>query len=558
MFELDTELEDIISGFAYVADDSDVELIVDLAPDLPGHVRGDSLRLRQVIVNLLGNAFKFTENGWVSIAAWVESSDIDTCTVRFEVTDTGIGIPEDAAESLFRPFSQADGSMTRKYGGTGLGLAISQKLVAAMGGGRIDIQSRPGKGSSMAFSARLERAPDSEATVISPLDALADVRVLVIEDNDVIRASIGAHFSDWGMAPTLVADVKDAVEVLRAGKPADEGKEAVDDADVDSDAGDSAEPDADDVSEPAEEPAGQGDIALILADMDPRDRESIELVKTMREQGLGDVPIVLMVALRDLSLSIDAGIHARLSKPIRPSQLQECVRAALLNETPAAQMHGTSSAGTPTILPNDASDANAPAVLVVEDNKINRIVMRALLRQLGFRADMAHGGHDALKALQASHRYSAVLMDCQMPEMDGYEATKRIRVIEEENGIPRIPIIATTAHAMKGDRERAIDAGMDDYVTKPIALEALREALVRCIKRANYASLNPDDDGAPPQETSSSAETSTQEPVVASSEPGETKRASSTPATASDATGDEAGRDVQSEPEAASGESDIG
>jgi len=196
------------------------------------------------------------------------------------------------------------------------------------------------------------------------------------------------------------------------------------------------------------------------------------------------------MALKDLSRSIDATIHARLSKPIRPSQLQECVRAALLHETPAAQMHAAKSEGTPTILPNDASDANAPVVLVVEDNKINRIVMRALLRQLGFRADMAHGGHDALDALQASHRYAAVLMDCQMPEMDGYTATSRIRAIEAENNIPRIPIIATTAHAMKGDRERALSAGMDDYVTKPIALAELRSALARCIKQANLVTTD--------------------------------------------------------------------
>jgi len=418
---------------------------------VPTRLVGDQGRLRQVLLNLVGNAIKFTESGSVTVEVACVSSAADHAVLRFEVTDTGLGMSEEAQSRMFQPFEQADSSTTRRFGGTGLGLAISRQIVELMGG-EIGVRSRLGEGSTFWFTARFacEPPPACEPAPVT----LRDGRVLVIEANAASRRILAYHLAAWDATVVTAAGAEEAIAAARV---------AVDDRRA---------------------------FDLVLADHDTLGSAGFDsFCATLRAlPGAAHVRVVGMVPVdRRTSLlpDIATGLAGVLSKPVRRDSLIEAARLALAGAdlTPAASAPPPASV-SPAATPPEAASGAPPAtvpesthphVLVVEDNLVNQRVARLLLGKLGVRIDLAGNGLEALQALERT-RYAAVFMDCQMPEMDGYEATARIRADSRLKGLR---VIAMTAHAMDGDRQRCLDAGMDDYVSKPMRPDELRAALER-------------------------------------------------------------------------------
>jgi PAS domain S-box-containing protein len=417
---------------------------------LPTHLVGDPGRLRQVLLNLLGNAIKFTEKGEVTVQVASVSRSAGHVVLRFEVIDTGLGMSEEAQARMFRPFEQADSSTTRRFGGTGLGLAISRQIVELMGG-EIGVRSRLGEGSTFWFTARFacESAPLAEPPV-----TLRDGRVLVVEGNTAVRRILADHLAAWDATVVTAASAEEALASTRV---AADDRRAFDLAVVDHDT------------------LGSSGFATFCAAL-------------RALPGAGHIRVIGLVPIdRRLDVSTEAvpGMAGVLSKPVRRDGLIEAVRLALAGAEVAAPVSPAPDSAGP-VLPIAAPVASAPAtpaivpkhaplVLVVEDNIVNQRVARLLLGKLGVRIDVANNGLEALQALERAS-YAAVFMDCQMPEMDGYQATARIRADGRYEGLR---IIAMTANAMEGDRQRCLDAGMDDYVSKPMRPEELRAALER-------------------------------------------------------------------------------
>ena len=394
-----------------------------------------------MLLNLASNAVKFTEEGEVVVAAHLEGeTELDgepAVVVRFEVTDSGIGIADEDQERLFAPFSQADSSTTRRYGGTGLGLAICRQLVEAMGG-EIGVDSTPGEGSAFWFTLPFALIPSGEMPDLrheNRDDDLAGTRVLVVDDNQTNRLILSDQLAAWGMHAAGVDGAVTALERLedgvRDGRPYD----------------------------------------LVVLDMCMPDVDGLETARRIHAHPqLTGVPMVLLTSGADVASheAAGAGIGSRLTKPVRLSHLH----GALGEVLHAARHHDQ---------PDVAVGAGAPTrgrVLVVEDNEINQLVAQGILEHLGFTVDVAENGQDALEAW-ARTAYDAVLMDCQMPVMDGFQATGEIR--RAEGPLRHTPIIAMTAGAMEGDRERCLDAGMDDYVSKPVAPADVEAALNRWV-----------------------------------------------------------------------------
>ncbi len=438
-FPLTTLVEDTLDLLAQRARSDDLELGCVVTPDLPATVRGDPARLRQVLLNLVNNALKFTHAGGV----WVRvSRGEDAGLVRFEVIDTGIGIEAGPLARLFQPFSQADTSTTRRYGGTGLGLVISKRLVEAMGGA-VGVESAPGRGSRFWFTIALQPAAVdavADAASAATAAALRVQRVLVVDERPLAREVLGAQLGAWGMTVDEAVDGDAALAWLR-GAP------------------------------PSERPA------VVLLAMQLPGQDGLEVAQAISDEpALAGLPRILLGPWGYLGLDAaarEAGIVACLTKPVRPTRLRAALARAL-GATPAE----SAEARAPVVAP-PAAPAVAPGlrILVAEDNRVNQLVVVRMLEKAGHHADLAANGREALEALGRAD-YDLVLMDCQMPELDGFAASRAIRAEESGTG-RRVPIVALTANAAQGDRERCLAAGMDDYLAKPITAERLRAALAR-------------------------------------------------------------------------------
>ncbi|MCX8157936.1 MAG: PAS domain-containing protein [Verrucomicrobiae bacterium] len=456
-FDVSEAVEGSVELLAERARAKGLELGCWIHPDVPPCLRGDPGRLRQVLANLLGNAVKFTERGEVYAEVGVVERGPKEVMLKFLVRDTGIGIPAEAQKRLFQAFTQADGSVTRKYGGTGLGLAISKKLVELMGG-QIGLSSQVGKGSEFWFTARFgigQGLPE-------PLDQaanLAGLRVLVVDDSDTNRRVLHHQCEAWQMEDQCVGDGVEAISTLRAA--ANKGQPF--------------------------------DIALL--DMQMPGMDGLTLARLIKSDPmLSGTRLVMLTSLGHRltpeTLS-QAGISAYLVKPVKQSRLYDCLVRVLAG--------GGARPQHTVALPRVESHAGLPRlrVLVAEDNIVNQRVTVRQLQKMGQVADAVANGVEAVKALRAVP-YDVVLMDCQMPEMDGYEATRIIR--QEEGARPerrRAYIIALTANALQGDREKCLAAGMDDYISKPVQVQALQAALQRAAEAMTRAAASPPPAAAP-------------------------------------------------------------
>jgi two-component system sensor histidine kinase/response regulator len=443
-FDLEDSLATTIRMLAPRADQKGLEVACDVRPDVPTALVGDPSRLRQIITNLIGNAIKFTEAGEVILRVETESQTEDDVLLHFSVSDTGIGIPSEKQQAVFAPFVQADGSMTRKYGGTGLGLAISSQLVALLGG-RIWLESEAGRGTTFHFTARFGLGKTSEARTIPDVAIdLRDMPVLVVDDNAVSRRILDAMLKRWLMKPMLAesgrAGLAAMEESRRAGQP----------------------------------------FPLVLLDGQMPDLDGFAVADEIKKDPeLAQATVMMLTSAGrrgDGARCREMGIAAYLVKPIRGSELLEAIRRALGNP---------SSGASPSKVITNHVLREMPGtlrILLAEDNVINRLVAVRLLEKRGHTITVAVNGREVLAALEnpTSGPFDVVLMDVQMPEMDGFEATAAIRHKEKTLGT-HVPIVAMTAHAMKGDRERCLAAGMDGYVSKPIQAGELFEAIARLV-----------------------------------------------------------------------------
>ncbi len=434
-FDVREMVEEVGQLVAETARRKGLELLASSHPDLPGAFLGDANRVRQVLMNLASNAVKFTEHGEVAIRTEADGERDGRVTVRFTVTDSGIGIAPESRDKLFEPFSQADASTTRRFGGTGLGLTISRQLVQAMGG-EIGLESEPGRGSTFWFTVPLERAGDAPGP--SSAGALDGLRTLVVDDNETNRLILDQQLKAWGTRPETVPDGVSALAALHR-------------------------------AQAAGEPFAIGILDHQMADMD-----GLELARTINtDPALSGLPLLLLSSGGDVSpdAARQAGIAARLTKPVRQSHLYDCLLRVVCADSPVP----VRSAPRPVVRPD--SELRGP-VLVAEDSEINQMVALGVLAKLGYRADVVANGAEAVAAV-ARTPYAAILMDCHMPELDGYQATAQIRAAEI-NGT-HTPIIAMTAGVLVEDRERVLAAGMDDYVAKPVRPDQLEAALSRWI-----------------------------------------------------------------------------
>ena len=432
-FNLRDSLDDTMKVLSLRAHQKGLELACQVLPDVPDRLRGDPTRLRQIVLNLAGNAVKFTSTGEVVLRVEREKETDDEFVLHFSVTDTGIGIPVDKQRSLFEAFTQGDSSTTRKYGGTGLGLAIAARLVEMMDG-RIWLESEPGRGSTFHFTARfsLATAPADKRRP-TDVDMLREVRVLVVDDNRTNRLILQESLLNWRMRPTLADGGQQATEFLELAKV-------------------------------------QGAMfRLVLLDAQMADMDGFTLAERIqRDPQLAGVIVVMLTSagLRgDGARCRELGIRAYLSKPIKQSDLLETIKRLLGPQNQTEEC-------TPLVTVHSLHEARKPlTILLAEDNEVNQKLAVRLLEKRGHAVVAADTGKAALEAL-AKQSFDLVLMDIQMPEMDGLEATIAIRESEKKSG-KHIPIIAMTANAMVGDKERCLAAGMDAYISKPLQIKEL-------------------------------------------------------------------------------------
>ncbi len=435
-FELPTVVESAVEMLAIKAREKNLGLMSFVSPDIPRNVRGDAGRLRQILLNLLGNAVKFTAQGEVIVRVNVIAQTKHDVTVQFSVSDTGIGISDAARARLFQPFTQADGSMTRRYGGTGLGLAISKRLIELMNG-EISVESVEGKGSTFWFTARLERATEPSPRQADP----RGLRVLVVDDIKTHRDIVTTYLSAWGMCAHGESNARDALKQLR----------------------DAA----------AREPYDLAIVDWRMPDMDGR-----ELARAIKQDpALAATRLILLTGFDERGSgaeSVNAGFDAYLTKPVRQSYLFDAIARVIAGDHQEPMKPAEKSPAAPVQMP-----ASGKHILLAEDNLINQKVALLQLGKLGYSAHTVANGREAVAfALNNADSFALVLMDCQMPEMDGFDATRAIRKAELLSG-HHIPIIAMTANAMEGDRDRCIAAGMDDYISKPVNLDNLNTMLQR-------------------------------------------------------------------------------
>jgi len=441
-FSLREVIDNTVDLLAAQAHSKGLELAAFIRPEVPMHLRGDPGRLRQVINNLIGNAVKFTSHGEVVITVSRVSETPTHAVLGFDVRDTGIGMDEKAQANLFQAFTQADGSTTRKYGGTGLGLVISKKLVGLMKGD-IRVRSMPGQGSTFSFHAEFEKQPITSSPVEKP--DLIGLHVLIVDDNATNREILEHHTRAWKMKSDSASSGRQALQMMRSAA----------------------------MTDPYE---------LAIIDMQMPEMDGLMLGHAIKsDPSISSTRLVMLTSLGNQMDTADmkaAGIEACVLKPVKQSRLFDRLSEVMAGHIPSAQkvaqtgtLRITSSLPKPEPPPTAAPAA--ARILLAEDNLINQKVALGLLQNIGYKADVVNNGLEVLAALD-SRSYDLILMDCQMPELDGYETTQRIRAKGEG---PRI--IAMTANAMRGESEKCLAAGMDDYLSKPVRLETLRDMVNR-------------------------------------------------------------------------------
>ncbi|HEV2743728.1 MAG TPA: response regulator, partial [Rubrobacter sp.] len=460
-FDLRTAVEDVVALFAERAHEKGLELASLVDYDVPTALEGDPGRIRQVLTNLVGNAIKFTEEGEVVLRAELAEEGPERATVRVSVKDTGIGMTTEQQSHVFESFSQADASTTRRYGGTGLGLTISRQMVVLMGG-EIGVESEPSVGSTFFFTLPLRKQPDDTRRAPAPPADLRDLRVLIVDDNATNRQILRKQLLSWSMESGEAEDGFAAIEELRAAA------------------------------------RGSNPYGLAILDMQMPGMDGMQLAQRVSEDpAISPTRMVLLTSIGhrgDGEEAQRAGIEAYLTKPVRQSELYNAIATVMDSPDPAREPDA------PLVTRHTLREMNTehrPHLLLAEDNPVNQKVAATMLERLGYRVDVAQNGLEALEALERN-RYAAILMDVQMPGMDGHEATVEIRRREAAPGWRgkghSTPIIAMTANAMQGDREKALAAGMDDYLAKPVRQEDLEEVLGHWVSRVGGVAP---EDGAP-------------------------------------------------------------
>ncbi len=462
-FDLRAAVEDVVALLAGRAYEKGLELASLVEYDVPGALQGDPGRLRQVLTNLVGNALKFTEEGEVVVYVWLAEDRSEEAVVSFEVRDTGIGMTREQQGRIFQSFSQADDSTTRRYGGTGLGLAISKQLVELMGG-EIGLESELGEGSTFYFTAPLKKRAKREQTALEELADIDGLRVLIVDDNETNRRVLSKQVAPWGVRNESAEDGPEGLRILRA-------------------ASESGEP---------------FDAAIL--DMQMPGMDGIELARRIKaDPAISSARLVLLTSVGQRSHDGEearrAGIGAYLTKPVRQAELRDTLATVMGRN----EEDGDASLVTRATL-REAKAQERVSVLVVDDHPVNQKVAARMLERLSYYADVAANGVDALEAL-SRREYAVVLMDVQMPEMDGYEATAKIR--DREGAARHTPIVAMTANVTEGEREKALAAGMDDYLSKPFKAEELDEVLEHWVSRPGQTASLPAGagDSAAPEDT---------------------------------------------------------
>lgn len=464
-FDVFSTVGNVIDLLAESAQSKGLEITYNFSRTVPQWLHGDANRLRQIVLNLVSNGIKFTDRGEVSVRVDAEQEAAGSVVLSCEVTDTGIGVPPEAQERILRPFEQADGSITRRFGGAGLGLTITRQLIEMMGGD-LSIDSTPGKGSTFRFTVCLDPPTAAHHQDVVPQSELAGTKVLIVDDNVTNREILHYYVSEWGMTAEAAADGPRALQMLHVavncGEPFD----------------------------------------LVLLDMMMPGMSGVQVAKMIRtEPAFAGIRLIVLTSMGRCSDSEELSpshIQAYLTKPVRQSEL--CQQIARVVSTPLEQ----------AVLPERSADAEPePAggehkgehkmdagVLLAEDNPVNQEVMREYLLNLGCRVDLVATGLQAVTA--SEHKpYDLILMDCQMPDMDGFEATTLLRLRErQQNASRRIPIIAVTANAFEHERENCLAAGMDDYISKPFSQNDLSVMLRRWLKPDGAADADGSDGDA--------------------------------------------------------------
>ncbi len=450
-FDLHITVESTIDIIIFKAHEKDLELSCFIDPVIPSLLRGDPTRLRQVLINLINNAIKFTDNGEIAIDVSLDKETDSLATLRFTIQDTGCGIPDDRMDRLFKLFSQIDASTTRQYGGTGLGLVISKQITELMGG-QIGVESEHGNGSTFWFTAVMEKQPSHRH--LAPLGDIENLRIMIISKNSTFIHNLRAYLNSWNCRADEIDSAEEAIKKLQAASESDPFKVA-------------------------------------LLDHNVLKQDSIEILKQKlkSEPQLQKVHFVMLVSTGERGDAVhfrEIGFEAYLVKPVKQTQLLDCLR--IITGKTGVEKDTAEQIVTQYTISEDHKQR--VRILLTEDNVVNqKIALHLLQKKLGYQTDLANNGKEALERLEGSD-YDLVLMDCQMPEMDGYDTT---RVIRDENSTVRnhkIPIIAMTANAMKGDREKCLEVGMDDYVTKPINLKELQDTIVRNLLTMKQLNIN--------------------------------------------------------------------
>lgn len=421
-------LDQAIRALALEADSKGLELACHVDAEVPDQVMADPVRLNQILLNLLSNAVKFTSQGEIVLRVKVWEHQDDSIVLHFSVSDTGIGIPQDRQDSVFQSFVQADSSTTRLYGGTGLGLTITARLVEMMGG-RIWLESEPGQGSTFHFTARLSLHQEVDPHKPALVSDLNGLRVLVVDDNATNRRLLQEILSQWGLQVQVASDARQALELCR-----------------------------------------EAPFQLVLSDVHMPEVDGFQFVESLKSQTAKSSPVVMMLTSGQLKGDAERcrrlGVKAHLTKPVSQSDLYNAILQALgLDQRPES----------PSAVAGPGPRGQSLRLLLAEDNEINRRLACTVLSRAGHEVAVAHNGLEAVE-MSAQSDFDAILMDVQMPHMDGIEATISIRQREQGSDL-RLPIIGLTAHALKGDRDRCLAAGMDDYLTKPLEVSALQAAL---------------------------------------------------------------------------------
>jgi polar amino acid transport system substrate-binding protein len=453
-FDIVQIVEDTAELLANRAQSKNLSLMTFIAPGMPRLLRGDPSRLRQVLLNLTSNAIKFTDRGAVTINVDYLKTGGEPLSVKFSVADTGIGISEQAAAMLFQPFSQADLTVTRRFGGTGLGLAISKYIVEILGG-EIGLASKQGQGSTFWFNVPLDVSAGEFTPEPAPPN-IESARLLLVDDPFSTLSTTKSYCTSWNLACDCTSSGLDALSMLR--KQAAQGQPY----------------------HLAMIDIGAREIDVFSFGEQVKDDPALRATKLILVSGSGDRELA--------SRALSSGYAAYLRKPLRQSRLFDCIITVLsgrrAGQPDDCRLTLVANGESCEIRTNDLQKA----ILVAEDNPVNQKVVLHQLRELGLTAHIVSTGREAVSAV-ASNLYSLVLMDCQMPELDGFQATREIRTAEALTG-SRIPVIAVTAHAIEGDRERCLAAGMDDYISKPVTQEKLKHVLSRWLKVENKNGTN--------------------------------------------------------------------